>query len=178
MITAKIIKESFEIDDLGRLRWRIRPIHHFQSPHGQFVFNGQFAGGLALTSKDKDGYLRGTITIKGVQMSIKAHLVFYCLHFGKLPTGIIDHIDGDILNNKKENLRLVSASQNSANRKVHCNNACGERGVIYEKSRGKWRADIGFNGKRKTLGRFLTKEDAVSARKKAEAEWHGKFSRG
>lgn len=73
---------------------------------------------------------------------------------GPIPEGLcIDHIDGDKLNNKLSNLRLVSHKQNMENKhKAYKSNKCGVKGVGFYK--GKYRARIRANGKLHELGYF------------------------
>lgn len=72
---------------------------------------------------------------------------------------IIDHKNGDKLDNTRGNLRLATRSQNRANAKLNKNNKTGFRGVLYR--RGKYTASIRKNGKLMTLGTFEEKEDAA-----------------
>lgn len=66
----------------------------------------------------------------------------------KGPTGLyIDHIDGDKQNNKIENLREASHSQNLANSKIYKNNKSGHKGVFYDKERQCYRVEVKFAGK-------------------------------
>ena len=64
----------------------------------------------------------------------------------------VDHINGNKLDNRKENLRKCTRSQNFANRKKYTNNTSGYKGV--SKHGNKWQADIQINGKSKYLGIF------------------------
>lgn len=78
----------------------------------------------------------------------------------------VDHIDGNGLNNTRENLRIVSHRENMQNQK----NRGGKskfRGVYFNKSARKWRAQIQANGKRKYLGSYDTEEAASEAFKNA-----------
>jgi hypothetical protein len=52
------------------------------------------------------------------QKTYYAHRVVWALHYGKFPNGVIDHIDGDPCNNRLENLRSVSQSENNTNRRT------------------------------------------------------------
>lgn len=71
----------------------------------------------------------------------------------------IDHINGDPLDNRKSNLRIVKPYQNSQNRKTSVNNnSSGVRGVYWEQN--KWRARIMIRGKRRNLGYFETIKEA------------------
>lgn len=64
---------------------------------------------------------------------IKTHTLVWELHYGKLPDGfIVDHIDGDSLNNKLENLRVVSTTGNARNHRKRNDNKTGVTGVSYD----------------------------------------------
>lgn len=74
----------------------------------------------------------------------------------------IDHINGEPLDNRKSNLRIVKPVQNSQNRKASVTNkSSGVRGVYWEQN--KWRARIMIRGKRKDLGYFETVKEAKKA---------------
>jgi hypothetical protein len=73
----------------------------------------------------------------------------------------VDHINGDKLDNRRENLRLVTKSQNQHN-KPSCNSR-KYKGVSREKSRRKWKAQIHFNNKDLFLGHFDTDHEAARA---------------
>ena len=87
----------------------------------------------------------------------------------------IDHIDGDKLNNKFENLRLATESQNCSNRKRKSNNSSGYKGV-YRMGK-KWAAQITANKCRKFLGVFDTPQNAYQEYLKHAAVMHGEFAR-
>lgn len=88
-----------------------------------------------------------------------------------------DHIDGNPLNNRRENLRLATPRENSRNKKVDVRNTSGYTGVCFDRGRNKWRADIKLPHQRKFLGHFRSFEDAVQARKEAEKLHYGEFVR-
>ena len=88
-----------------------------------------------------------------------------------LETNVIDHIDGDGLNNLKGNLRECSKRENSMN--MHKEKVIG---VNYDNSRKKYIANIMVNGKNIFLGRFDLFEDAVEKRLEAEKIYFGEFS--
>lgn len=90
---------------------------------------------------------------------------------------LVDHVDLNPLNNKRENLRLASNWQNVANSGLRSHNTSGYKGVTYHKKTGKWRARIGVNGVQIYLGLFPTRELAYEAYCKAAAEHHGEFAR-
>lgn len=86
-----------------------------------------------------------------------------------------DHIDGNKLNNQKENLRTCTKRQNNMN-KTKNNNKTGYKGVWYEQKSGKYMATITINRKQRTIGRFKTKEAAAIAYNKAALQLHGEFA--
>jgi hypothetical protein len=87
---------------------------------------------------------------------------------GKFPKLDIDHIDGNGINNKWNNLREVTRSQNCRNIKLASNNTSGFIGVRWNEENKKWRALIGIDRKSKHLGYFDNLEEAIMARKNAE----------
>lgn len=90
---------------------------------------------------------------------------------------MVDHIDGDGLNNRRENLRLATASQNAMNRRTRSDNSSGARGVSWRKDLGKWEAYAKVNGKQRKGGCFEKLEDAAEAARKLREEMHGRFAR-
>lgn len=94
------------------------------------------------------------------------------------PEGVfVDHIDGNGLNNRRANLRLVNAVQNARNQALRANNTSGYKGVSWDKRSRKWTAKIKSNFSLKNLGYFETPEAAHAAYCKASAELHGPFGR-
>ena len=85
------------------------------------------------------------------------------------PDKQVDHINHNKLDNRKDNLRIVTNQENQMNRKIGKNNKSGILGV--RRLRKKWQAFIGVNGKTKILGLYKKKEDALEARKKAENKY-------
>lgn len=81
----------------------------------------------------------------------------------------IDHINGDGLDNRKNNLRVVTHQQNAFNMGKNV------KGVYWDRTRNKWRAYIGINGKDILLGRFYNLQDAIEAREKAACKYFGEF---
>lgn len=89
---------------------------------------------------------------------------------------VVDHINGDKLDNRRSNLRVCLHQQNMKNMRFTSRNKTGEVGVVFDKKRLKWAAYISHNNKTTFLGRFDLFEQAVLARKKAELEFHGQYS--
>lgn len=99
----------------------------------------------------------------------RGSLLFMHRVLNQTPTGLdTDHINRVKLDNRRENLRSATRSQNVFNNGKHINNSSGCRGVHQNSLRGDWEAYITINYKRIHLGRFTTFEDAVQARESAE----------
>lgn len=88
-----------------------------------------------------------------------------------------DHINGNRLDNRRENLRAVSRKQNSMNKGIYSNNTSGHKGVSFNIGVGKWQAYICKDGVNKYLGVFDSIEDAVKARDYAESKMFGEYRR-
>lgn len=93
------------------------------------------------------------------------------------PKLIVDHIDGDGLNNRRSNLRIATKAQNAFNSKRHKDNASGFKGVSFHRARGRWTAWIRAGGESKYLGLFDTPEEAHAAYCFAARKIHGQFAR-
>lgn len=87
--------------------------------------------------------------------------------------GVVDHINGNTLDNRKENLRVISNADNLRKGKLRTNNKTGISGVRKNKKNKYkiWTATIKVNYKTKYLGSFVEKKDAIKARKEAEKKY-------
>jgi len=92
------------------------------------------------------------------------------------PGQIVDHIDGNRLNNTRANLRLVTRSQNQWNRRRQ-HNRSGYKGVSWHRRKQKWYARIQVFGTRRFLGYFDTAQEAAVAYDAAAASLHGEYAR-
>ena len=91
---------------------------------------------------------------------------------------IVDHIDGDTLNNRRYNLRITDFKGNARNHGLNKNNTSGYKGVSLEQSKSsRWRAYITVNWKHITLGSYATKEEAAKAYNEAAVKYFGEFAR-
>lgn len=108
---------------------------------------------------------------------LQAHRVAWFLHYGRFPNGELDHIDGDKANNRIENLRVATRSQNTAYRGKTKRNTSGFKGVCWHRRDKRWRASIGSKGRRLDLGSFSTPEEAFEAYKAAAVHHHGEFAK-
>lgn len=124
------------------------------------------SGGYAFRSVyPKDG--------KGAAVKISIHRQIV-----GMPEGyFVDHINGDHTDNRLENLRVATPSQNQWNRKISKNNKSGHKGITWDKVNNKWRASLSTKDKFYSIGRFTKLEDAVKARADYINKVHGEFAR-
>jgi hypothetical protein len=97
----------------------------------------------------------------------------YCLHRVLMPLSECDHIDGDVRNNRRSNLRYVTRSQNMQNRE---NWGRLPKGISYDDAKGLYRARIQVNGRRISLGRHKKLQDAVDAYNEAARRYYGEHA--
>lgn len=97
--------------------------------------------------------------------------------FNKNDNLIVDHINGNKLDNRKSNLRICTKNKNPINCDIYKNNTSGEKGVYWNKKLQKWVAAIQCNNQPHHLGVFENFEDAVKARKEAEDKYFGEYKR-
>lgn len=90
---------------------------------------------------------------------------------------MVDHIDGDKLNNRRANLRRCTVAQNNQNCGIRKNNVSGFKGVGFLLGKGKYQARIRHNGKRHYLGSFTNAKEAALAYDAAARKFHGEFAR-
>ena len=126
----------------GIVRWR--------NPPGRRIKDGDEAG-----SVNGKGYKQ--IGVQG--KSIQLHRLVWFLWCGKWPVGVMDHINGNRLDNNICNLRVVSSSVNSRNQIRSKYNTSGFRGVSYKG----WQARVSVKNKTISLGCFPTAEEASAA---------------
>lgn len=166
-IDINYLKARLDYDpDTGRLFWKS---HFSRKPN----WNAKCAGKEALTAIS-NGYKVGTID--GVKCY--AHRIAFAIHNGYWPEQV-DHINHDRTDNRAINLRNSNPAENSKNSPRSPLNTSGATGVYFAPS-SRWVARICANKNRLFLGTFDRFEDAVSARKAAEAKYgfhenHGNF---
>ena len=117
-------------------------------------------------------YAKARIRGKAVDSRVSLHQLLMPTEEGFVP----DHIDGDGLNNRRHNLRIVTNSQNGMNTSLFSNNTSGTKGVYWHNRSSKWKAQINVDNRRINLGTFQCKRDAITRRRLAEVEYFGEYS--
>lgn len=120
--------------------------------------------------KNDSGYF--VTTIKGKKKFLHRFIMGF-------PKGKkVDHIhgEGSKYDNRKGNLRIVTSSQNSINKKKLSNNTSGVTGVIWNKATNKWVAKLKFQKRNINLGSYENFDDAVKARKEAEKKYFKEYA--
>lgn len=153
------LKELLHYDpETGVFRWRASPRYGIQ-PWDLAGHKQQFSESLS--------YL--VIGIGGVTHLAHRLAWVYMVGDQDIPP-VIDHFDGNGLNNRWRNLRVATQKQNLENRKQSKANSSGFRGVSFHKDRQKWQAYVNHNGKRTYLGLFDTAESAAESARAKRAE--------
>jgi hypothetical protein len=138
----------------GILVWNIEP--------NSRVGIGDIAG-----TPDRQGALQVTYN----RYHYYIHRIAWIYIYGAWPTYEIDHIDGNRLNNRIDNLRDVPHAENLRNCKTRKDNSSGTVGVAYVSERAMWKAYIHHNNKMINLGNFNTKKEAAEVRRQAEIKY-------
>ena len=153
-----LLHELFEYRD-GDLYWKVSV-----SPRAQ-------AGNKAGCFDCSGGYYKTSINGKDYGI----HRIVFAIHHGFFPT-IIDHIDRNPANNRIENLREATISQNAWNAAKNSRNTSGYKNVLFRKARNKWTCRFKVNEKHIMRGSFNTAEEASVYAEILRQELHGKFA--
>ena len=152
---AEALRQLLQYDpESGALVWLPRPDHP--------AFTTRWAGKLAFTAVER-GYLQGRIFGE----LHYAHRIIWRMQTGEIPQDV-DHINGVRSDNRWCNLRHVTRTANLKNRRLSSNNRSGVHGVN-QTPWVTWQAYIGHDGRSICLGSFASKDDAIGARRSAEA---------
>jgi hypothetical protein len=122
-------------------------------------------------SVETHGYARARLGDRTVQM----HRLIMNVTLGDKV--IVDHINGDRLDNRRSNLRIATVAQNSRNTRLSRLNSSGYKGVSWRSREQRWMARITRNGKSRYLGYFATAEEAARAYDAAAREAFGSFAK-
>ena len=151
----------------------LQEILHYNPETGIFTWKinanrNRAMKGTEVSSISRNGY--GTVVYKRKRYG--THRLAWLYIHGKFDTNLqIDHINHNRLDNRICNLRLVTRREQNMNLGLRKDNTSGVTGVKFREDRGKWEARIRVDNKRYELGHYVNKEDAVKARKEAEAKY-------
>lgn len=150
--------------------------YHYDPLTGEFIYlksyHKRYIGSVAGTI-GSDGYKLISFINKQYR---RGRLAFFYMT-GKWPYPEIDHIDNNITNDRWNNLREATSSQQKTNRGVRSDNSTGVTGVSFDKKRNKYEAYVFENKKKINLGIFDTLEEATLTRKIAQEDTYGPYSK-
>lgn len=181
--SAKQARLAAEVELFGavfdRREIELHPDHALIPLHGR---KGVFYGYAQIDLQDLDevrdiawtldprGYVAGRPP--GFKTSTTMHR---WIIYGASKGGSVDHASGDKTNNRRENLRIATQTQNARNTRIAVNNTSGFKGVS-ETAEGRWRARITVDRVELRLGNFDTREQAAAAYDAAALKFHGEFA--
>lgn len=130
----------------------------------------------------KAGDVAGAISQGYLQVNVhgrlhKAHRIIWLIQTGEWPTGVIDHINGNGLDNRWCNLRDATRSQNQANMKRPKHNKSGVKGVRWDHRQNRWVASISFGNENRVIGAFIDMKEAAAAYRAEATRLFGEFAR-
>lgn len=146
----EVILDSEDFDTFGRFKW-----------------SGLCKDGRVYARRSAPG-------LGGKQITVLLHRAI----MGNPPGVFVDHINGNTLDNRRENLRVASRGQNRVNSKLNKDNASGYTGVMWHRRDKRWIARVTCEGVKHEKGGFSTAEEAASWRQMKAHELHGQFVRG
>lgn len=137
--------------------------------------NSKYKASSKKYTPNAHGYI--VIHISGKRYPL--HRLAFLYMCGEFPESVVDHINGDKLDNRWVNLKSTSICENNRNKPIRSDNKSGVNGVTFHKETKKWQATIRVNGVTKYLGIHKLKSDAVEARKQADemygfSKYHGR----
>jgi hypothetical protein len=118
----------------------------------------------------------GRLGVKLLGKQYLVHRIIYAMHHGNCAE-YVDHIDGNPLNNKIENLRAATMSENAINSKPRAKTKSGVKGVTWHGRDKLWHVRLRVGGEQKSFGYFKDLVEATSVAKAARLQHHGAFAR-
>lgn len=153
--TPEQIAKELRIDNEGNLFWR-------RARRGRSIYKpvGTIGKNTLLITLDSKSYA--------------AHAIAFCLYHSRWPLSglVLDHINNNPFDNRKENLREVTNSVNALNRaRLPSNNTSGVMGVFWESHKQRWKSTLWVNNKLILGGHFKNLKDAIAARWQLEIDY-------
>jgi len=160
-ITSADLKQWFSYDpETGDLCWLKKPANNVKV-------------GVPVRAKNTSGYYHVGFRRKVYVV----HRLIWLMEYDEWPEAEIDHINCTKTDNRLENLRLATKSQNLANTPKRDGATSRYKGVCWKKSNNCWTAQISHDGKCHWLGHFQTEEEAHQAYCDAVTRLKGEFAR-
>lgn len=175
------LKECFELDPSSPsyLKWNEnRPRNHFKNLQAFESWKTTWAGRYIINeTSDKKYYYLNVGGANIARQPLKVHRIVYALHHNTIDFQnlLIDHINSDGKDNRPENLRLATYSQNLFNRPKQVNNKIGHKNIRYHESCKKFTVQVGFKGKAIYFGSYSIIEEAIQVRDEKIKELAGHF---
>lgn len=171
--SPEVLRQLLSYDQAtGLFFWRERTVAECSDARIRNSWNARYANKAAFTGSEATGYK----VAKVLGVTVKAHRAAWAMHYGDWPAGWIDHMNGVRTDNRIENLRIASGSENAMNRKVPANSTSGFKGVTWDKEAQKWMAYIKKAGRQTKLGRFDCRIEAAKAYNAAAIVSFGEFA--
>lgn len=162
MLTQERLKELISYDPVdGTFCWKVTRS------------NRAVAGKVAGKCKDSKGYS----VIRVDKRLYRAHRLAYLYITGEWPESDVDHKNNNRADNRWENLRASTRSQNIANKATPASNKSGVKGVCWNVAHQRWLVTLRVEGRHKYIGEFRCKKTAVRAVREARQRFHGEFAR-
>ena len=159
--------------------------HDITQEHLKTIFNykdGELMWKISTNRKIKIGSIAGYVDAGGYKNTKvcgkqhKNHRLIFLMHYGYLPK-MIDHIDGNTLNNYIENLREANSMQNQQNSKLRKNNSSGCKNVYWSKAAKKWQVYCRVNGKMTHHGLYDDLELADLVATEVRNKYFGEYAK-
>lgn len=155
----------------------VKSVIDYDPETGKFYWKKSLRGGAVkgreCFNEINGGYYRGSVG--GIRL--KAHAVAWAIENGFWHAGLLDHINGDRLDNRISNLREATHKQNAWNRKGR-NTTSVYKGVYWFKRDSKWKVSIGgLDGKKIHLGMYTDEVEAAKAYDCAARILYGEYAR-
>jgi hypothetical protein len=161
-LTQERARELFDYRDDGNLVWKVKKA---RANPGDVV-------GCEFQSSRGGRYRR--TKVDGVNYGV--HQVVFLWHHGFIPN-YTDHADGNGLNNRIENLREATQSQNCFNSRMRCDNTSGERNVYWHERARRWFVRLSINRRTRSFGTYKTIAEARAVARRVREEHYGAFAR-